>query len=102
MIEGQLEKYVFLDIFTVNNKFLGFFGVIVLKSENGTRSDSNPWLNEKNVLECDWIINLESRFWLICFNEEENRIFEVMYAKAKMAQNLIESWIGRIDSVESD
>ncbi len=74
----------------------------MFKSENGTRSDSNPWLSEKKVLECDWIINLESRFWLSSFNEEENKFFEFMCAKVKMAQNLIESWIGRIDSVESD
>ena len=74
----------------------------MFKSENGTRSDSNPWLNEKNVLECDWIINLESRFWLSRFNEEEKKFFELMCAKVKMAQNLIESWIGRIASFESD
>ena len=74
----------------------------MFKSENGTRSDSNPWLNEENVSECDWIINLESRFCLICFTKVKNKMFELMCAKVKMAQNLIESWIGRIDSFESD
>ena len=73
----------------------------MFKSENGTRSDSNPWLNEKNVLECDWIINLEVDFDWFVFTLK-NKLFELICAKVKMAQNLIESWIGRIDSFESD
>ena len=92
--------WFFVDTFTVKNKFLWICGFIVLKSENGTRSDLNPCLEEKmrwNEIE-SWIWKVDFD-WFV-YNKEEFLWINAIKSKNGTKFQWIVNW--KKDSFESD